>query len=128
MNGTPRVALALVVGLVAGAALRAAGLDHGPALDLVDAVGGVWLDLLRMTVVPLVGSLLVVATAQVADAATAGRLAGRSIALFAVLLLLAALYSLVATQAALALWPIDPAAAAALRTAGGQVPAAEAPT
>src|SRR5262245_25904043 len=128
MNGTPRIAVALVVGLLTGAALRAAGLDRGPALDLVDAIGGVWLDLLRMTVVPLVGSLLVVATAQVADAASAGRLTGRAIALFAVLLTLAALYSLVATRAALALWPIDPAAAEALRTAGGQAPAAEAPT
>lgn len=115
-----RVLLALGLGLGGGALLAASG-DAGlaGAVAPVEAVGGLWLNALRMTVVPLVFSLLVTGIASVTNAAATGRLAARAIGLFAVLLGVAAAYSTLATQGLLALWPVSPEGAAALRAGAG---------
>ena len=71
---------ALVVGLVAGMLagnLGAAGRDG--ALGVANFVGTLWLNALKMTVIPLVVALLVVGIAKSAEAAQAGRVAGRSV-------------------------------------------------
>jgi len=117
-----RVLLALALGLGGGAALAAwggggEGLKGG--VELVEALGGLWLNGLRMTIVPLVFSLLVVGIASVTDAAATGKLAGRAIALFSVMLIAAAIYATFATLGLLALWPVDAAGAEALRHGAG---------
>lgn len=123
-----RVLIALVLGLVVGAACHAAG---SPALTgaagVVEALGGLWLNLLRMTIVPLVFCLLVTGIVSVADAAATGRLAARAILLFSVGMLIAAVYGTVGSQGLLALWPVDPAGAAALRAGAGGVDLAQVP-
>lgn len=115
-----RVLLALAIGLAGGAALAAYG---GPGLsawtDPVEALGALWLNALRMTVIPLVFSLLVVGIASVSDAAATGRLAGRAIGLFAILILAGAVYTTLATQGLLAVWPVSPEGAQALRAGVG---------
>lgn len=109
-----RVVVALVLGLAVGAAIQA---NDGPlwrqGAEVVEAFGALWLNALRMTVVPLVFSLLVTGIASVADAAATGRLAMRAIVLFTILIFSAAIFSTLATQSLLALWPVDPAQAAA---------------
>ena len=109
-----RVVVALVLGLAAGAAIQT---THGAVwkqvADTVEAFGVLWLNALRMTVVPLVFSLLVTGIASVADAAATGRLATRAVVLFTILIFSAAIFSTVATQSLLALWPVDPAQARA---------------
>lgn len=117
-----RVLLALVLGLGAGAAVGAIG-DDGltAAAGAVESVGGLWLNLLRMTIVPLVFCLLVTGVIATADAARTGRLATKAIVLFAVGMLAAAAYGTVATPGMLALWPVDEAGAAALRAGAGVV-------
>ncbi|MFZ5669616.1 MAG: dicarboxylate/amino acid:cation symporter [Pseudomonadota bacterium] len=114
-----RVLLGLVLGLAAGAGLGALADPGLTAAGVVEALGGLWLNLLRMTIVPLVFALLVVGIASVADAAATGRLALRAVVLFTILLVVAGVYGTAASQALLALWPVDPAGAAALR-AGAQ--------
>jgi proton glutamate symport protein len=115
-----RVLIALALGLGGGAALAALD-DPGlaEAVQPVEAVGGLWLNALRMTVVPLVVSLLVTGIASVTDAASTGRLATRAIGLFAVLLVVAAAYSTFATQGLLSVWPVSAEGAAALRAGAG---------
>jgi proton glutamate symport protein len=112
-----RVLLALVMGLLAGTLLQVLG---GTSLDsaasIVEAIGALWLNALRMTIVPLVFTLLVVGIASVADAAATGRLALRAICIFAILLLSFSLYSVLATRGLLSLWPIDPVGGAALQS------------
>ncbi|MDP1630634.1 MAG: cation:dicarboxylase symporter family transporter [Caulobacter sp.] len=123
-----RVLLALVAGLAAGAACHA--IDNTElisAAGIVEALGGLWLNLLRMTIVPLVFCLLVTGIVRVADAAATGRLAARAILLFSAGMLIAAVYGTLATQGALALWPVDPTAAAALRAGAGGVNLADVP-
>lgn len=115
-----RVLVALALGLGGGAALAAWG-EGGlaAAVEPVEAIGGLWLNALRMTVVPLVFSLLVTGIASVTDAAATGRLAARAIGLFSVLLVIAAVYATLATQGLLALWPVSAEGAQALRAGAG---------
>ncbi|MBI1405627.1 MAG: cation:dicarboxylase symporter family transporter [Caulobacter sp.] len=120
-----RVLLALIAGLLIGAALQVwSGSAAGGAVDLVKALGVLWLNALRMTIIPLVFSLLVIGIASVADAAATGKLAARAIGLFAILLVAFSLYSLLATNGLLALWPIDPAAGDVLKSTGSAPDAA----
>lgn len=126
------VLLALLAGLAAGAGVRLHGAAM-PALttgvDIIEPFGALWLNMLRMTVVPLVVSLLIIGVGSVTDAARAGGLIARFVLLFSVLLVLAALYSIAATTGLLQLWPVDRDAAAAF-VAGAGAPAAidEAPS
>ena len=70
------VLVALIGGLAAGAAAQAYGIPGGTGtVALVEALGALWLNALRMTIVPLVFALLVTGIASVADAAATGRLA-----------------------------------------------------
>jgi Na+/H+-dicarboxylate symporter len=105
------VLLALVAGLVAGALIRSDAPGLTGAANIIEAFGGLWLNTLRMTVIPLVVSLLITSIASVADSAKTGGLVARAVVLFTILLFCAALYSVAATTGLLALWPLDRAAA-----------------
>jgi proton glutamate symport protein len=107
------VLAALAAGIVAGAWIRGDAPQLAPAAEIVEAFGGLWLNLLRMTVVPLVVSLLIIGVASVADAAKTGGLVLRALILFSVLLVLAALYGVFVPNLALQAWPIDREAASA---------------
>ncbi len=115
---TVRILLALAAGLTVGAALA----EH-PSIDRIiavaDPIGGLWLDALRMTIVPLVFSLLVVGVSAAAGTAAAGGTAARALGLFGVLLLTSALFSALAVSGVLAAWPAPQAAVAGLREAAG---------
>ncbi|HTI66021.1 MAG TPA: cation:dicarboxylase symporter family transporter [Caulobacteraceae bacterium] len=116
-----RILAALVAGLLVGAGLAAV---HGPATAAVagiaQTVGGLWLDGLRMTIVPLVFSLVTTSVASTTGAAAGGRLAARTLALFAVLLLAASAIGALTVLGIVHAAPIPPQAADALRAGLGQ--------
>src|SRR5437764_14647544 len=90
-----RVLIALVVGLSLGAAAAAyAGPGVRRAIEIVEAGGGLWLNSLRMTVVPLIFAVLVTGVAGVSDAAATGRLAVKTIALIVGRLTFGAVYTI----------------------------------
>src|SRR5213078_4706527 len=94
-----RVLIALVVGLALGTAAAAfAGPTVKHAIELFEAVGGLWLNALRMTVVPLIFAVVVTGIAGVADAAATGRLAVKTLAWIVGLLTLGACYSVIFAQ------------------------------
>ena len=110
-----RVLLALLAGLAAGAAAQAYGIPGGTGtIRVIEALGQLWLNALRMTIIPLVFALLVTGIASIADAAATGRRALKAIAVFAVLLVGATIYGVAASMGLHMLWPIDPAGAQAL--------------
>lgn len=122
MSLTLRILVALVLGLAAGAALATADAPILPTvLDIAKTVGGLWLDALRMTIVPLIFSLLItgVATAT-AGTAAAGGLAARTLGLFAVLLLTASVATALVLPGLLNGFPPPADAAKALRAALGE--------
>lgn len=116
-SSSTRILLALLFGLAAGIAASAGAppwLD-GSIAALVP-IGNLWLDALRMTIVPLVFGLLVTGIASTAAAASAGGLAARALSLILLVLVTVAFLGQAAVLGFLALWPIPPEAAAALRT------------
>ena len=111
-----RILAGLVAGLAAGAILAALQTPWlTSATAITDALGGVWLDALRMTIIPLVFALLVVGVTQAAGALRAGGVVARTMIAFAVLLLISATVAAVATPLLLEVWPVPPTAAEALR-------------
>jgi proton glutamate symport protein len=120
MSMTARVLLGLALGLAGGIIGAATG--HPALLALVpvvEPVGTLWLNGLRMTIVPLVFSLLVIGVGAMSDAAAAGRVGGRTLALIAGFLAAGALLGALATPTLLAWRPIAPETAAALRAGAG---------
>jgi Na+/H+-dicarboxylate symporter len=118
-----RVLIALVAGLALGAAAAAyAGPELRRVIEVIESVGGLWLNSLRMTVVPLIFAVLVVGVAGVADAAATGRLAVKTIALIVALLAAGSVYTIFFAEGFYALWPVDPHGAAALRAGASAAP------
>ena len=119
-----RVLIALGLGLGIGAAVQGSGATVEPGvISSVEAVGGLWLNALQMTVVPLVFSLLVTGIAAASDAAATGRLAARSVVLFVGLVALAAALTLLLVPLVLAVLPVGADAAQALIAGAGAAPA-----
>ena len=109
-----RVLVALILGLGIGAWIQSLGEAPAWAVSTAQAIGGVWLGGLQMTVMPLIVALLVVGVAAVSNALSAGRLTARAMAWFTALLIVAITLTLVLVQGALSLWPVDPDSARAL--------------
>ena len=117
------ILLGLGAGLGAGAVLHAVEAPgEAELVGAAEAIGGVWLDALRMTIIPLVFALLVTGMARAAESVGRGGLAARALLTFGGGLLLAASLTALLTPALLAAWPAPGEAAAALRataTGGG---------
>ena len=118
MSNATRILLALVIGL----GLGIAGVELNPALaakaaDYASPLATLWLNALRMTVVPLVFALLVVGIAQSAEAARAGRLTARAMMWFVAILWITTIVAALAVPALLAAWPLSAGAGASLKAA-----------
>ncbi len=110
------VLTALFAGLLLGALIASSGDGlREPAVRLASTVGGLWLDALKMTVIPLIIALLITGIVGGADAARAGGVAGRSFAWFVAVLTGSAIFGAVVMIALLNLFPLPTEAANALR-------------
>ena len=117
----------MLIGLTSGLSLGALAAAYGGAdaplvIEGIEALGGLWLNALRMTVVPLIFAVLVTGIAGVADAAATGRLAGRAVTWFVGILTFSACFSLLFAGAFYALWPVSEPGAAALRAGVSAAP------
>lgn len=112
-----RILLALAIGLAAGVAASRLGDGwRDPAVRWASAIGGVWLDALKVTVIPLIVALLISGIVGGAKAVAGGNVAGRSILWFAAVLTLSAIFGGLAMPALLEAFPLPAAAAESLRT------------
>ena len=116
MSQAARILAALALGLLLGIATAHAA--WGPrAADLVEPVGQLWLNGLRMTIVPLVVGLLVTAIAEGTEAARGSRAAGRSFAWMVAILWFSAILGALMVPLLLGLFPMPAHAAEALKSA-----------
>ncbi|GJG86461.1 sodium:dicarboxylate symporter [Gemmatimonadetes bacterium T265] len=131
----PSATVLALLALAAGTALGAVATSthNGALAGVVDALaplGALWVNAIRMTLVPLVVSMLVTSVAGVADVGAVGRLGVRALVWFVVLLAGCALIAALAAPTLFRYVPVDASAAAALRahaTAAAGTPA-EVPT
>ena len=124
MSNATRILLALFIGLALGVFTAAQAPVIGVQIAYwLDIVGSLWLNGLRMTVVPLVVALLVTGIVKSAEAARAGPMAARTVFWIVCLMVISAVLGAVLTPALLSLWPMPTESAAALRAALTTVPA-----
>lgn len=111
-----RVLFALVLGLVLGVlAPRLGDAAREPMVQAAGWVGELWLNALKMTVVPLVVALLVVGIAKGAEAARGSRIATHSVLWIVAVCTASAIFGVVAMQVLVGLFPLPQSAAEALR-------------
>lgn len=116
MSLTKRVLIALVAGLLIGIGVSASADSRLlSAVSFVQPIGTLWVNAIRMTVVPLVFSLLVVCVASATDAAAVGRIGVRTFALFIAFLVCSAIIGVLLAPPIFSNLRIDPATAASLR-------------
>src|ERR1700722_7846114 len=88
MKESARVLVALVAAILLGVLIAA---SHNASLiratDVIAPIGTLWINGIRMTVIPLVVSLLITGVASVSDIKSIGRLGGRTLVIFVLLLI-----------------------------------------
>ncbi len=115
MNRTWLILAALFVGLGVGIASARLGFaELHAAIAVADNIGGLWLDGLRMTILPLVMALLITGIANAVESARGDRVALRAVLTFLVLLWLSTIIAAFLIPALLQLWPLPAEAAKAL--------------
>ena len=114
MSLTTRVLIGLLAGFIAGLTLTSVPSAAGPVLALVTPIGTIFVNLIRMTVIPLVMSMLVANVGSMTASSSLGRIVRAAIIAIA-LLAMAAVFSVLVATPILARLQIDQAAAMALR-------------
>ena len=110
------VVAALVAGLLLGVLARGLPPEAGaPWVEGATIAGQLWLNALKMTVIPLVVALLVTGIAQGAEAARAGRIAARTVAWIVAVCTLSAIFGMAAMLGLVSAFPLPAEAAGALR-------------
>lgn len=104
--------IGLVLGILAG---RSGDGWREPLVQAAGLVGGLWLDALRMTVIPLVIALLVNGIVGSADAARAGGIAAKAVAWFMAFYVFSAAVGGFGMQLLTQIFPLPAEGAAALR-------------
>jgi len=92
------------------------------AQSLATLVGGLWLDALKMTIIPLVMALLVVGIAGTAKSAQGSKLALHAVLLFIALLWIATIIAAFLIPGLLSLWPLSAETGALLKNALAAAP------
>ncbi|MFN8571590.1 MAG: dicarboxylate/amino acid:cation symporter [Gemmatimonadaceae bacterium] len=111
MSLTTKVLIALIAGMALGVAASMSGSERLIAIATgIEPVGTIFINAIRMTVVPLVVGSLVVGVASAPDARLIGRLGARALGLFLITLVLAAAYAALLTPPLMQLYPISDAA------------------
>jgi len=110
MNPALQVLLAFLAGLGAGIAVPTEAI-----LRAVEPVGTLWINALRMPILPLIVMLTIAGIAKARDTREAGALTGRAVLTFLVLLVVFTAIMTALAPLLLAGLPLDPAATEALR-------------
>lgn len=116
MSLTTRVLIALVAGLALGLLVSTSGNDALiGAARWIEPIGTLFINAIRMTVIPLVVGSLVAGIAAAPNPAALGKIGARAFGFFLATLFAAAIFAALVAPPFLAMLNIDPAAQAALQ-------------
>jgi proton glutamate symport protein len=126
---TSKVLIALVVGMVAGIAIASSDSETlRGVVRWIEPLGTIFINAIRMTVIPLVVGSLVSGIASNSDLKSIGRIGRRAIVFYIVTLLAAAAFAVLLGPLAFSAVRIDPAAVAAMRESTAEAAARAAET
>lgn len=132
MSTSTRVLLALAAGVGAGLAANAIGGSAASiAIGIADPIGAIFVNAIRMTVVPLIVSSLIVGIGSSTGGAGLARIGGRGLVVFVLFLVASGLVGVLVAPPVLSHVSIDANAVAALRastsaSSGGAAPSSAA--
>lgn len=116
MSLTTRVLIALVVGIGGGVAIASSGNPRlVQAAVALEPLGTLWINAIRMTVIPLVVGSLIVGITSAPSAKSIGRVGRGAIVFFVVTLFMAAAYAALIAPILINRIPLEPAAIAAMQ-------------
>lgn len=108
MKESTRVLVALGAAVGGGIAIAASGSESlVRAADFIAPIGTLWVNAIRMTVIPLVVALIITGVASATDVASVGKLGGRTLLVFLLLLIGTALVVMPFAPSLFALLPND---------------------
>ena len=111
----PSLSVSIAIGLVAGLAL---GLSPWKSLAIgVEPIGTIWMNLVRMCVIPLVFTALVSGVAAIGDPAKLGRVGAKTFGFIFGTIVLAGILGLILSLILIPLAPVTPENAAVMRAA-----------
>jgi len=133
MKEPTRVLVAVAAAIAGGTAIAASGsASLLRAADALGPIGTLWVNAIRMTVIPLVVSLLITGVASAADVRSIGRLGRRTILVFVLLLAGTAVVVMPLTRALFELLPrhgaVMPPLPAGAAQAAGEITGAQSQT
>lgn len=111
MKSPVRVFIAFVAGLIAGSFFGA-----GSALTFIEPVGTLWINAIRMPIIPLIMALIIAGVASTQDTRAVGAITGRALLTFLVLLGVTVVVATLLAPVLLSGMSLDPASTEALRT------------
>ena len=116
MTAAAGMLLGLIAGLAVGIALSASGVSWAPrVVSVIEPIGTLFINAIRMTVVPLIVSKLIVSVASTSDERTAKRVGKSAFLIFVPTVVLATALTMLVFGPVMQRLPIDAAAAANLR-------------
>src|SRR5919108_4555899 len=113
MSLTLRVLIGLLAGFIVGFVVKGSP-ELGGIVPWIEPIGSIFINAIRMTVVPLVVASLVVAVAGASDARAIGRVGSRALVLFIAIIIAGALFAAIISEPILDRL-IDPVSTEAVR-------------
>ncbi len=128
-SSATRALIGLALGLIVGIAVATSGSPAArSAAKALEPIGTLWVNAIRMTIVPLVASLLISTLAATNRAGTVGRMSMRAVAIFVAMLAGVGVVGVMLGPPLMSGVRIDPAAAASLRATAAASAQPELPT
>lgn len=120
LTSSTRILIGLGLGLVGGIAYSISGSELFPTLPAIIApVGGLWVNAIRMVVIPLLMSLLITAIAGQSNSTAVAQLGGKTIGLFVAFIFCSSLFALILAPPLISQLTIDPATSDTLLASTG---------
>ena len=115
MNASTRILIGLALGLIGGISysmLDGTASSFFPAI--IEPMGTLWINAIRMTVIPLLMALMITAIAGQETTRTVTKLGGKTMALFVAMIVASSLYTFLVAPLLLSFLHIDPEASRSL--------------
>jgi Na+/H+-dicarboxylate symporter len=115
MNLSTRILIGLGLGLILGIMISDSQNQNLISLPIIiEPIGDLWVNAIRMTIIPLLIALLITAIAGQKNSEIAAKLGGKTIAVFVVMIIASSLFTLILAPILLSFISIDPEASKTL--------------
>lgn len=124
LSSSIRILIGLSLGLILGVAYSSLEGDSMAFLpEVISPIGALWVNAIRMVVIPLLMALLITSIAGGGSGVIVAQLGGKTIGLFVLFILCSSMFAFVSVPPLLVFLSIDPAASTALLESTGYDPA-----